>query len=177
VPDTAFAASLPFSPSKGGGVQWILRSDQESIVGRVEAPQGHTVTDWLSDPMPPASGLEVLRASLRIAEAQSGDAEAIDDLQRTIASMRIRRGAAILRRGSATVTDRLHGLILSVLCGIPVVALDNESGKVRGVAAYSLGSLPFVETSDDPATAARIGERFSSSVSDERMGSKTIATR
>jgi pyruvyl transferase EpsO len=178
VPDTAFAARLPFAPFRGDGVQWILRSDQESILGTQPASgPGQTVTDWQTDPMPPALGVEMLRATLHAAEAHHSDAAEIDDLRRAIAALRIRRGAAIVRRGSATVTDRLHGLILSVLCGIPVVALDNESGKVHGVATRSLGSLPFVEQANDPMTAALIAERFASTVSDAGMGPKTAATR
>ncbi|MGF3141079.1 polysaccharide pyruvyl transferase family protein [Facklamia sp. P13064] len=37
-----------------------------------------------------------------------------------------------ISKSKIVVTDRLHGMLLSVICGIPVIALDNISKKVYG---------------------------------------------
>ena len=52
------------------------------------------------------------------------------------AQRRLDRGIRMLSSGSQVITDRLHGHILSVLLGIPHVALDNSYGKI---AAYYRG--------------------------------------
>jgi pyruvyl transferase EpsO len=49
------------------------------------------------------------------------------------AQRRLHRGIRMLSSGSQVITDRLHGHILSLLLGIPHVALDNSYGKI---AAY-----------------------------------------
>lgn len=49
------------------------------------------------------------------------------------AQRRLHRGIKMLSSGSQVITDRLHGHILSLLLGIPHVALDNSTGKI---AAY-----------------------------------------
>ena len=66
----------------------------------------------------------------------------------------------------AVVTDRLHGMIFAAICGTPVVALDNRSGKVRAVYEAWLADVPyvrFVESADD--VPAAVGEFMAS---DER---------
>ena len=42
----------------------------------------------------------------------------------------LRRGIHFLSGGRRVLTDRLHGFILSILLNIPVVPLDNSTGKV-----------------------------------------------
>lgn len=48
------------------------------------------------------------------------------------------RGAKIV------ITDRLHGMILAAITGTPCIALDNISGKVRGVYAW-IDYLPYIK--------------------------------
>lgn len=48
----------------------------------------------------------------------------------TLANMRVKRGLAMLSRGRAVATDRLHGHIMSVLLGIPHFVSDNSTGKL-----------------------------------------------
>ena len=43
---------------------------------------------------------------------------------------RLRRGLGLLSRGEVVISDRLHAMILSILAGIPFVALDNRVGKL-----------------------------------------------
>ena len=51
---------------------------------------------------------------------------------------------------SAVVTDRLHGMILSVICDVPCVAFDNKTQKVSGVFEHfkSKGYVSLVSESD-----------------------------
>ncbi len=54
-------------------------------------------------------------------------------------------------RAKLVITDRLHGMIYSVITGTPVIAMDNISGKVGQVYKQWLESLSyvrFVSTSD-----------------------------
>lgn len=48
----------------------------------------------------------------------------------TLTAMRVKRGFAMLSRGRAVATDRLHGHIMSVLLGIPHFVSDNSTGKL-----------------------------------------------
>lgn len=48
----------------------------------------------------------------------------------TLTRMRVMRGFAMLSRGRAVATDRLHGHIMSVLLGIPHFVSDNSTGKL-----------------------------------------------
>ncbi|MEO1222550.1 MAG: polysaccharide pyruvyl transferase family protein, partial [Pseudomonadota bacterium] len=48
----------------------------------------------------------------------------------TLTEMRVKRGFAMLSRGRAVATDRLHGHIMSVLLGIPHFVSDNSTGKL-----------------------------------------------
>ena len=47
-------------------------------------------------------------------------------------------------RAKLVITDRLHGMIYSVITGTPVIAMDNISGKVGQVYKQWLGSLSYV---------------------------------
>jgi exopolysaccharide biosynthesis predicted pyruvyltransferase EpsI len=63
------------------------------------------------------------------------------------------RGCSILARGRVVVTDRLHGHILSLLQGIPHVAMDNSYGKVRAVHDTWTHESDLVRWADTPAEA------------------------
>lgn len=49
------------------------------------------------------------------------------------------------------ITDRLHGMIFATITGTPCIALDNVSGKVKGVYSWIafLDYIKFVEKSED----------------------------
>jgi len=48
-----------------------------------------------------------------------------------LANKRVQVGLDILARGEVVLTDRLHAHILSILLGLPHVALDNSYGKIK----------------------------------------------
>jgi pyruvyl transferase EpsO len=43
---------------------------------------------------------------------------------------RVARGCALISRGAALVTNRLHGMILSIQMGIPPFVYDTRQGKI-----------------------------------------------
>lgn len=55
------------------------------------------------------------------------------------------------KKSKVVVTDRLHGMIFSVVTGTPCVALNNKSGKVKGVYQWvkHLDYIKFVEEIED----------------------------
>jgi exopolysaccharide biosynthesis predicted pyruvyltransferase EpsI len=57
-------------------------------------------------------------------------------------SICLHRGIRILSEGRRVLTDRLHGFILSVLLGIPVVPLDNSTGKISSFIHTWFGDAP-----------------------------------
>ena len=137
-PDCAFGlGALEPSGDPSCSLFGLLRTDKErSPADRSPlAALGPRVGDWVREPGPhhprqgPAgrwSGFLTRRLS------GFGSATAFD----RAAQRRLHRGIRMLSSGSQVVTDRLHGHILSVLLGIPHVALDNSTGKV---AAYYRG--------------------------------------
>ncbi|HKP28024.1 MAG TPA: polysaccharide pyruvyl transferase family protein, partial [Gemmatimonadales bacterium] len=46
------------------------------------------------------------------------------------AELRLRHGLRMLSRGGIVVTNRLHGMILSLLLGIPHFVSDTRQGKI-----------------------------------------------
>lgn len=42
------------------------------------------------------------------------------------------------------ITDRLHGMIFAVVTGTPCIALDNTTGKIKGVYNLWLKSVPYI---------------------------------
>lgn len=42
------------------------------------------------------------------------------------------------------ITDRLHGMIFAVITGTPCIALDNTTGKIKGVYNLWLKSVPYI---------------------------------
>lgn len=46
--------------------------------------------------------------------------------------------------GKLMITDRLHGMILATIIGVPCIALDNSSHKVSGVYNAWMQSIPYV---------------------------------
>ena len=109
VPDMAFqigAVERFISPTHD--IMWIKRTDTESpnyeIPSRA-AEYDVLVEDWLSWKTP--LGRSQLENAVLIAA----------------------NGMMFLQRGRVVVTDRLHGHILSVLCGIPHVVIDPLNKK------------------------------------------------
>ena len=59
--------------------------------------------------------------------------------------------------GRLLITDRLHGMIIAALAGIPCLAFDNATHKVRGVFEWlrGLGNIMIADPDGDPAGQIR----------------------
>mmetsp|Transcript_24611 Transcript_24611/g.40526 ORF Transcript_24611/g.40526 Transcript_24611/m.40526 type:complete len:682 (+) Transcript_24611:63-2108(+) len=121
----------PF-PSPKYKMVWIGRVDAEKITDRqqlgsdLDASLGEK-TDWNLFPKPKES------------EFTDRAAELLD------------MGLAFLAKGQVVVTDRLHGMILGTLLGRPVVAMDNNYGKLTKYHSTFLSDEPNIYwASDEP---------------------------
>lgn len=155
-PDCAFALrALERRTLPSFHYVFLRRSDGETT-GTDYSPLSviePTVFDWATEPPLPQSALKG-RAILSGAPS----------LDRAVykgrfldakAEWRLERGLGLLSQGETVITDRLHGHILSVLLGIPDVALDNSTGKVSAYHDCWMGDLPLHVVAPDVPTALK----------------------
>ena len=110
VPDMAFeigAVSRLISPTHD--ILWLQRGDKES--GHYNIPKN-------------TQGFNVLVQDWRGWRSEKGTSN-IEDVV-----IRAANGMVFLQRGRVVITDRLHGHILSTLCGIPHVVIDPTNHKI-----------------------------------------------
>jgi exopolysaccharide biosynthesis predicted pyruvyltransferase EpsI len=74
--------------------------------------------------------------------------------------IRVRRGIALLSRGHVVISDRLHGVLLSVLAGIPVVAIDNRVSKLSAFIGTWFRSRNGITIARDADEAILLAERI-----------------
>lgn len=91
---------------------------------------------------------------IRLLESRFGVVNSISTLTKRVVSPQRRNkiiNAKIAQFGAAeiVVTDRLHGMIFSVLAGTPCIALNNITGKVFGVKEKWLSGYPGVVIAND----------------------------
>lgn len=60
------------------------------------------------------------------------------------ANLNVKSAVKVLKFGSVVITDRLHATVLAALLEMPVIAMDNENGKVRAIYSDYLHTLPHV---------------------------------
>ena len=110
MPDMAFQIGAKrrfFQPTHD--IMWLRRCDKESMKYNIPASgQNYDVIieDWLD--------WKTLKGSSRLEDS----------------FLMATNGMLFLQRGHVVITDRLHGHILSVLCGIPHVVLDPVNKKI-----------------------------------------------
>jgi exopolysaccharide biosynthesis predicted pyruvyltransferase EpsI len=163
-PDMAFGLGRLRRPSAATQpIMWLRRTDREagdsghgSTVSAGQLAPGVEPEDWLAAAPEVAVGDSVGVALMRANWWLAGRVEEHPTLWRPLAwtfaplaQRRLDFGLRLLSRGGTVVTDRLHGVILALLMGIPVVAVDNRNGKVAS----------FIETwlSDRPDVALAAG--------------------
>lgn len=128
-PDMAFCMgplSRPTAPVRDAVA--LLRTDTERAphanADLSQYPQIQA-TDWLLPNARPSLGQRIanrLDRMMRSAEVRFAETAARER----------QRGMQVLGSGRTVVTDRLHGHILSILMGIPQIAIDNSYGKISG---------------------------------------------
>jgi exopolysaccharide biosynthesis predicted pyruvyltransferase EpsI len=116
---------------------FLLRNDRERTEGqRKSLPpdlESSTVQDWLDeDPYLYRTFRRrtVLGSLLRLGHGLPNKVTLRQILYRGLAETRLKRGLTLLSSSRYIISDRLHTHILSLLLGIPHVALDNSYGKV-----------------------------------------------
>lgn len=77
------------------------------------------------------------------------------------ANLNVRTAREILLSGRVVVTDRLHATVLASLLQIPVVAMDNETGKVGAIYRDYLHKMPNVSFAGSSDEALALVERMS----------------
>ncbi|AHD23713.1 hypothetical protein Y013_15055 [Rhodococcus pyridinivorans SB3094] len=77
------------------------------------------------------------------------------------ANLNVRTACKILLSGRVVVTDRLHATVLASLLQIPVVAMDNETGKVGAIYRDYLHKMPKVSFAGSSDEALALVERMS----------------
>jgi len=134
-PDSAFGLgrlSRPCAPTSD--YMYLRRTDKEAMpvderYGKASRQEVEGV-DWLA-----ASSLEALlhrrfRAMTMLCRFGDSGRRSLSSYMDCLARLRLKRGLALLSSGRTVITDRLHAMILSLLAGIPVIALDNRVGKL-----------------------------------------------
>jgi exopolysaccharide biosynthesis predicted pyruvyltransferase EpsI len=134
-PDMAFALgrlARPMPPVVK--IVWLARSDREAKYNSlVPINQDVERFDWVIDAPSLIASLDrllrwlLVRYPRRVHFLQ----HSVTFNYRRLAMTRLARGLGLLARGRVVITDRLHGCILSLLMGLPHVALDNSYGKVK----------------------------------------------
>lgn len=167
VPDLAFALVPHDRPAAARtDVLWLARDDVEARhpAGERPAREGVERLDWLGqvDDEPPWSPKarralkENRKLNVRLQEAPTAAARLGPVLAATFAPLAeqwVARGEAILSRGRVVITDRLHGHLLALRCGIPSVVMANTTGKVEGVHHLHTAGHPLVRWAQDPEQA------------------------
>jgi exopolysaccharide biosynthesis predicted pyruvyltransferase EpsI len=175
-PDSAFCLGALGRRGEGRGVLWLARADDEArrdgaaigpggtagAAGEVGAggpvvPEGVRRSDW---PSLPAAWRRrrLLSRGLSFATSSAPPVGArlwrpASGLFDRLAAERVAAGSALLSSAGAVVTDRLHGHILALLCGVPHVLTDNRTGKVRRFHDAWTRDAALVRWADDPRAA------------------------
>ncbi len=166
-PDPAFALG-PLARTRTAEVDvlWLRRTDPEAAPFDLDVPADLDVQalDWLAPvpeepPWSPADRVRRRANAWLLPHLEAGSPWA-HHLWRPnaatfgpLAEAWAFRGCSILARGRVVITDRLHGHILSLLQGIPHVAMDNSYGKVRSVHDAWTHQSGLVQWADTPAEA------------------------
>ena len=125
-PDSAFAIGA-IEP-RAGPVQpvvWLSRDDHEGPASRISGSEGVIREDWIQEPATPL--LRAVAIARRLPHAPQGLNRR---MFQALVEARVARGCALISRGAALVTNRLHGMILSILMGIPPFVYDTRQGKI-----------------------------------------------
>ena len=128
-PDMAFCIGSLTRQTPTVDLFYLLRTDLEkSVIGLPEhLLRSYRIDDWLDEDR---LAIRTTAAVSRLLSLASHPDKARLAKYDRLAKARLNRGIAMLSSGQVVVTDRLHGHIMSVLLGIPHVALDNNYGKL-----------------------------------------------
>jgi pyruvyl transferase EpsO len=159
-PDMAFMIGPIERRAPSTPVLWLARTDYETTGADAPEQPGVVRADWLQEGLRErpwqalrwathVGGRRVLNHPDRFGFLSRPLATAFGPLAR----QRVRAGAALLSKGEAVITDRLHGHILSILLGIPHVLLAEAHGKLEGFRETWTHSHPLTQWAETPEEA------------------------
>ena len=155
-PDVAFAlgpVARPVAPEQP--IVWLSRDDQEGPATPTGAGDGPARIDWVDEP---DLQLPIFDRVLARWKAAGGPVSArwIARSLHSRAAIRMRHGARMLARGHVVVTNRLHGMILSMLMGVPQFVSDTRQGKISAFhGTWLRDALPGVMCATEREALAR----------------------
>lgn len=143
VPDAALCLPRQIDSSRQERYDLLMlfRTDGESTrvgLGKIELPDGLRIhsTDWLEEDIGfwhhYYMRLRKIDKNKRPYLLALVDKLILDSAAR-LANARFQRGIDLVANARVVVTDRLHTVVLSWLCGIPVYFSDNSYGKLNNV--------------------------------------------
>ena len=123
----------------------LLRTDGERVPRDYPFLETATVTDWHLTTSA-RTAWRATEAALRICRrSNSGGALGVQQrLYGAQAHLNLAKATRVLSTGRTIFTDRLHAAILAALLGLPVIAMDNNYGKIYAVYDSYLRTLPRV---------------------------------
>lgn len=143
-PDTVLSMSAPTSSSRDISLMVCLRQDKEA---GLSASRRAAILAALSTAHPGALLTDTLVSGPRL------DYPAYDRHLEMLLGQ--------FARARCAVTDRLHGLIFSVITGTPCVVIENNNHKIRSLVETwlpGLGSVRLLTNPEPAAVLAAIGE-------------------
>lgn len=141
-PDAAFALGPLARPAPAEQpIVWLSRDDREGPELRSVPAAGPARVDWVEEPVGHAPLFERVAARWTAANGRLPERVSVR-LLRSRAATRMRHGRRMLARGHVVVTNRLHGMILSILMGIPHFVSDTRQGKISAFHRTWLADSP-----------------------------------
>lgn len=144
----------------------LLRDDSESVTDRrldSFKELNYKVTDWNLRQLDQALWL-AYRMPENVARVLTPTRRALlNTIKWTYeqaARLNLRAAQRTVSQGQVLVTDRLHGMFLGALMGMPTIALDNANGKVSGIYSDYMNDFPNVHMVDSLEQAAEIASTF-----------------
>lgn len=131
-PDMALYGNVDFTSQAIDNhlIYFCFRTDQEAVISKQEKNKLKEILE--------NKGYKVEYISTLNSGSHNGDITVGER------SDKLKKYLAFLSRGYFIFTDRLHGMILSTLAGVPCIAFDNSSNKVSGVYTEWMDSLETV---------------------------------
>ena len=126
VPDIALFANYSSLNENREGVLFCLRNDKEK---NLDEKKTQFLLEILNKENFPISYTDTVVNHMILKEKRE---HAVFEKAKEFASAKL------------VITDRLHGMIFAVVTGTPCIALDNTTGKIKGVYNLWLKSVPYI---------------------------------
>lgn len=127
VPDIALFENFSGEETKRNGVLFCFRNDKEKIIED--------------------SSLELLKETVEKLGLKINYTDTVVDYLIPVAKRgeEVAKKAFEFKSSSLAVTDRLHGMIFATITGTPCVALNNSTGKIKGVYDLWFKEIPYIK--------------------------------